>query len=260
MHSLGYDSDTLVNNELGFKSELLSHRLLLNASAYRMNWDDVDSYLFDPAFLGSTSWVTNGPSYTIKGVELQLTARLPGGLTLQGASSWNSVRQANSPCLISAGVTPKTPNNPTPAGECITVVGGLPYPGPWGPAGTSAPFAPPQMFNLRARYDWSIGSYRPFAIASAGHIASMSNAPGSFPDGNAPAESPPTTTFLRYTIPAYTIYDASFGVTKDNWTAQISGSNLTNVYAATNVSSGQFIRAEIPLRPRVLSVMFGYKF
>jgi outer membrane receptor protein involved in Fe transport len=260
VHALGYDSDTLVNNELGFKSEFLSHRLLVNAAAYRMSWEDVASQLYDPTFLGPGTWVANGPSYTIKGVELQLTARLPGGLTLQGASSWNSVRQANSPCLISAGVTPRTPNNPTPAGECITVVGGLPYPGPWGTAGTSAPFAPPQMFNLRARYDWSIGSYRPFAVASAGHIASMSNAPGSFPDGNAPAQSPPTTTLLRYTIPAYTIYDASFGVAKDNWSVQISGSNLANAYAATNVSAGEFIRAEIPLRPRVVTAMFGYKF
>jgi iron complex outermembrane recepter protein len=259
VHPLGYDSDILVNNELGFKSEFLSHRLLLNASAYRMNWDHVASYLFDPT-LGAANWTTNGPSYTINGVELQFTARLPAGLTLQGASSWNSVRQANSPCLTSAGITPMTPNNPTPAGECITVVGGLPYSGPWGPAGTAAPFAPPSMFNLRARYDWSIGSYRPFAIASAGHIATMSNAPGSFPDGNATAQNPPTTVFLRYTIPAYTIYDASFGVVKDSWTAQISGSNLTNAYAATNVSAGQFIRAETPLRPRVVTAMFGYKF
>ncbi len=260
VHSLGYDSDTLVNNEIGFKSELLSHRLLLNVAAYRMNWDHVASDLFDPTFLGSSSWIENGPSYTIRGVELQLTARLPSGLTLQGASSWNSVRQVNSPCLVSAGVTLTTPNNPTPAGECITIVDGLPYPGPWGAAGTAAPFAPPQMFNLRARYDWSIDSYRPFAIVSAAHIASMSNAPGSFPNGSAPAESPPTTVFLRYTIPAYTIYDASFGVAKDNWTAQISGSNLTNTYAATNVSAGEFIKAEVPVRPRVLTVMFGYRF
>jgi outer membrane receptor protein involved in Fe transport len=259
-HSLGFDSDTLVNNELGFKSEFLSHRLLLNATVYRMNWNDVASPLFNPPFLGNTTWVANGPSYTVKGVELQLTARLPAGLTLQGASSWNSVRQANSPCLLSAGVTPATANNPTPAGQCITVVGGLPYPGPWSTAGTSAPFAPPAMFNLRARYDWSIGSYRPFAIASAGHIASMSNAPASFPDGNAPAQSPPSTALLRFTIPAYTIYDASFGVSKDNWTAQISGSNLWNVYAATNVSAGQYIRAETPVRPRVLTAMFGFRF
>jgi outer membrane receptor protein involved in Fe transport len=260
VHSLGYDSDTLVNNELGFKSEFLSHRLLVNATAYRMNWNDVASPLFNPAFLGAATWVTNGPSYTIKGVELQLTARLPAGLTLQGASSWNSVRQANSPCLISAGVTLATANNPTPAGQCIAVVGGLTYPGPWGTAGTPAPFAPPLMFNLRARYDWSIGSYRPYAIVSAGHIASMSNAPASFPDGNAPSQSPPTTVLLRYTIPAYTIYDASVGVVKDNWTVQISGSNLSNVYAATNVTAGEFIRAEIPVRPRVLMALLGYRF
>jgi hypothetical protein len=88
----------------------------------------------------------------------------------------------------------------------------------------------------------------------------MSNAPASFPDGNAPAQSPPSTALLRFTIPAYTIYDASFGVSKDNWTAQISGSNLSNAYAATNVSAGQFIRAETPVRPRVLTAMFGYTF
>jgi outer membrane receptor protein involved in Fe transport len=88
----------------------------------------------------------------------------------------------------------------------------------------------------------------------------MTNAPASFPDGSAPAQSTTTTVFLRYTIPAYTIYDASFGVAKDNWTAQISGSNLANTYAATNVSAGEYIRAEIPLRPRVLTAMFGYKF
>jgi outer membrane receptor protein involved in Fe transport len=260
VHPLGYDSDTLVNNELGFKSEFLSHRLLLNATAYRMNWNDVASQVFDPQSLGSPTWVSNGPSYTIKGVELQVTARLPAGLTLQGASSWNSVRQANSPCLISAGVTPATANNPIPAGQCITVVGGLTYPGPWGTTGTSAPFAPPLMFNLRARYDWSSGSYQLFALVSAGHIATMSNAPASFPDGNDPAQNPPTTALLRYAIPAYTIYDASFGVVKDNWTVQISGSNLSNAYAATNVSAGQFIRAEIPLRPRVLMALLGYRF
>jgi iron complex outermembrane receptor protein len=260
IHSLGYNSDSLINNELGFKSELLSHRLLLNLSAYRMNWDNVASPLYDPASLGPSTWIANGPSYTIKGAELQLTARLPMGLTLQAASSWNSVRQANSPCLISAGLTPNTPSNPTPAGACITVVGGLPYAGPWGNSGTPAPFAPPQMFNLRARYDWNLGGYRPFAVASAGHVASMSNAPASFPDGNSPAENPPSSALLRYAIPAYTIYDASVGVAKDNWSAQLAASNLTNVYAPTNVSSGEYIKAEIPLRPRVVTAMFGYRF
>jgi hypothetical protein len=92
------------------------------------------------------------------------------------------------------------------------------------------------------------------------HIASMRNAPDNFPDGNSPAQNPPAVGILKYTIPAYTIYDAALGVTKDNWTAQIQGANITNVYGPTNISSAQFIKAEIPLRPRVLMAQFTYRF
>jgi iron complex outermembrane recepter protein len=223
----GYDSNTLINDELGLKSEWLSHRLLLNAAAYRMKWNDVQSMVFDPDHFSNTNWIVNGPSYTIKGVELQLVARVTEGLTLQGSSAWNSTQLANTPCLISAGITRKTPNNPTPGGQCITVVNGAPYSNPWGVLGTSPPFAPPLMFSARLRYDWTAGTCRPFAMLSASHIASMSNAPASFPDGNLPTQNPPTTTLLRYTIPAYTTYAGALGVFEDNWTAQITGSNLS---------------------------------
>ena len=36
------------------------------------------------------------------------------------------------------------------------------------------------------------------------------------------------------------------------------GSNLTNLYGPTNISSAQFIKANIPLRPRVLMAEFTY--
>ncbi len=255
-----YPSDRLTDNELGLKSEFLSHRLLLDAAAYRMNWHDAQSVVFDPLHFTAAVWTDSGPDYTIQGVEAQLSARVTAGLTLQAAGSWNHARQANAPCVVSAGVTPRTPNNPTPAGQCITVVGGHPYTNPWGPSDTSPPFAPPLMFNLRARYDWSAGSLRPFVIVSAGHVAAMSNAPAGYPAGTQAAGSPATSTLLRYTIPAYTIYEASLGVARDNWTAQITGSNLSNAYAATNISSGPFITAEAPLRPRVLMALVGYRF
>ena len=61
-------------------------------------------------------------------------------------------------------------------------------------------------------------------------------------------------------MPAYTTYDAALGVTKDNWTVQVNGSNLTNNNASTFTSSGQFIKSEVPLRPRVLMLQIGYKF
>ena len=182
------------------------------------------------------------------------------GLTLQGSSSWNRSEQTNTPCLKSVGITPGTPNNPTPAGQCITVIKGVPYTNPWGPLGSSLPYSPPLQFNVRARYEWSAGAFRPFAMVSASHIASMHNTPEYYPDGNDPDQNPPTTTVLKYTIPGYTSYDAALGVSRDNWTVQIQGINITNVYGPTNVSSAQFIKAEIPLRPRVIMGQFAYTF
>jgi len=129
---------------------------------------------------------------------------------------------------------------------------------------TRPAFSPPWMFNIRARYDWAADTYRPFMWAGASHIAAMSNEPASFPDGNAPNESPPTgwptTTLLKYEIPGYTTYDAAIGVTKDQWTAEVMSSNLTNVYGPSNVTSGQFIKAEVPLRPRTINFMMSYRF
>ena len=262
-----YNSDSLINNEVGFKSEFLDHRVLFNLSAYYMRWENDQQVLFDPVNLGLTSFDVNGSSYTIKGFEVQFVARIIDGLSVQGSSSVNSPSQSNAPCLLSVGVDPnttRTEHNPTPKGSCITQINNVPYTNPFGRLGTRPPFSPPWMFNLRARYDWAAGAYKPFAWAGASHIASMSNEPANFPDGNAPSENPPTgsptTTLLRYRIPGYTTYDSGLGVARNNWTAQLQCQNLSNAYGPTNISSGQFIKAEIPLRPRVITGLVGFRF
>jgi outer membrane receptor protein involved in Fe transport len=61
-------------------------------------------------------------------------------------------------------------------------------------------------------------------------------------------------------MPGYTTYDATAGVTKDNWTVMFTGNNLANNDSSTFTNSGGFIKSEIPLRPRVLTFGFGYKF
>jgi outer membrane receptor protein involved in Fe transport len=223
-----------------------------------MNWSNVQLLLFDPVHLGNTSFNINGPTYVVKGVELQWVARVTEGLTVQGSSSWNSSNQTNAPCLTSNRVAA---GNPTPIGSCITQVNSLPYTNPYGVLDTSPAFSPPWQFNLRARYDWSMGNYKPFAMVGANHIGSQRNEPASFPAGNGAFCTPvPTTTLCLYTMPGYTTYDAAIGVSKDSWTAQINGSNLSNSNASMNTTSGQFIKAEIPLRPRVLMLQIGFKF
>ncbi len=266
----GYNSDTLINNEVGIKTELFQNRVIFNVSAYYMQWNDVIVSLFDPEFLGNTTFNVNGPSYDIKGFEVQFAARLWEGLSIDGSSSVNSTSQSSSPCLDSVGAvaaSKSTANNPTAAGTCITAAvpatGGAPlaYNNPLGDLGGTPAYSPPWMFNLRLRYGWTLSNgWRPYAWIGASHMGPMNNEPTGFTSGYLPSEQPPTTTLLRYNIPSYTTYDAAIGVVKDQWTATFSAKNLTNQYGPSNITSGQFIESETPLRPRVLEFAVGYHF
>jgi iron complex outermembrane recepter protein len=250
-------SDNLTNNEVGIKSEWLQHRLIANVSVYQMDWKSIQVPLFDPSILGNTTFVVNGPSYKVKGIELQLVARLFEGFTVQGSSSWNSSEQTTQPCLASNLVSA---SNPTPIGQCITHINSVAYNNPFGSLGSRAPFSPAVEFNVRARYDWAMSSYNYYAWAGANHIGAQNNEPGSFTPGDQPSENPPTTTYLLYKIPGYTTYDAAVGVAKDAWNATLSVQNLSNSDAVSNISSGQFIKAEVPIRPRIITFGMGYKF
>jgi hypothetical protein len=103
-----------------------------------------------------------------------------------------------------------------------------------------------------------VNDYKPFVMVGANHIGAMYNQTDTAIDGN--TQTIPTTTLLRYRQPGYTTYDASAGVAKDAWTAEIFASNLSNTNASVFTSSAQFIKSEVPIRPRVIGVTLGYKF
>ncbi len=254
----GYAPDSLTNQEIGIKSEFLDHRVLVNASAYHMTWNDVQLLFYNPVSLGNTTFGVNGPQYNVDGLELQLTAKVTEGLTLMGSGSWNRARQKTSPCLQS-----NIAASPT-FGQCITQTyskgagANVPFQNPFGAVDTVPAFSPSNEFNLRARYDWSFSDYKAYAWVGANHVGSMFNQPATYTDGN--TQTIPSTTFLRYEQPAYTTYDAAFAIAKDNWSVQVFGNNLSNSDASLFTSSAQFIKSEVPLRPRVLGVTLGYKF
>ena len=157
------------------------------------------------------------------------------------------------------GNIPGTPSY----GQCITQVvqsgqGLQPFQNPFGADGTVPAFSPPLEYNLRARYDWVFSEYNTFVMFGANHVGHMFNQPATYLSGN--SVTIPTTTLLRYEQPAYTTFDASLGVSKDQWTAQLYGTNLSNSNASLFTSSAQFIKSEVPLRPRVLGVTLAYKF
>jgi outer membrane receptor protein involved in Fe transport len=255
--NVSYKPDYLKNNEIGAKTDFFQHRLQLNVSAYYMKWLDTQIALYQPCCLGNSTFTTNGANYTIKGVEFQTIARPVDGLTIQGSISYNDDRQANSPCLIA-----NAPTAPFP-GQCITQVKGQPYPNPFGVIGGAAPYSPLVKMNLVGRYDWEMQAFpgfRNFVSLNGDFATHTYNEPSNYISGDSASQIVPNTTYLRYLIPGYAILGGSMGFAKDQWTVTLFGTNLLNSHVSTFTSSGQFIKAETPLRPRVIDLHIARTF
>ncbi|MEI9994382.1 MAG: TonB-dependent receptor [Rhizomicrobium sp.] len=252
----GYGPDSLQNQEIGMKGTFLDNRLQVNLSAYLMQWNNVQFLFFNPPYLGNTTFGINGPDYHVKGLEGQIEALITDGLTVEGSGSYNDDTQAGSPCLVS-----NNPASPT-FGSCITEIvpkGGStlqPFTNPFGAPGTVPAFSPKFQGNIRFRYDWTAWTYNMFAMVGASYTGSMYNQPATYTSGVGVVV--PSTTFLRYLQPAFTTFDASFGISLEKWYVQIYGTNLGDSHASQFTSSAQFIKSEVPLRPRVVGVKIGY--
>jgi iron complex outermembrane recepter protein len=228
--------DTLVNNEIGWKTQWDDHRYEFNGAVYREDWRNIQVELFLPLDFSNLSFVVNGPSYKVQGVELQFIARPIHGLTLTGGASWNSSNQLGVVYL-----------NDT-LGQPITSVRAF------GDPGVPLAQSPPQQFNMRVRYEFDVGEYKAFWQAGGVHnahsLSSIASSTTAFPDQ--PGYS--------YNQPSWTEYDASAGFGKDAWLVHFYGTNLTNNRSDLYENPNQFIDAKTISRPRTLGVRLSYKF
>ena len=254
-----YHSDSLTNNELGWKTEFLDKRVQWNGAIYQENWDDVQLLFLNPGATGNLVFTTNGQNYRIRGLETSIIALVAHGLSVQGGGSWNHSEQTNSPALTANNPASVNFGNPVTQ-NCKNVAGTVacnPITDVYGPPGTPTANSPPLQFNFRVRYEWNIGNYGAFVQAGATHTGH------SFTQGGAtPATAPAGTInpLLRFENPAYSTFEASTGVSKDAWNVVFYGQNLSNSNASVFNNSGQYIVTQTVLRPRVLGVRFGYRF
>jgi iron complex outermembrane recepter protein len=239
-----YTSDLVTNNEVGWKTLWIDHRLQFNGAVYQERWDNAQTQVFCPQCgLGNLLFITNGPTYQVRGVELQLAARVMTGLTVQGSTAWNSGELVNSPRLID--------NNPASPefGQAITTqyLNGVATPeqNVYGVAGRPLASSPPFEANLRVRYDWEVGDYLPYAQIGFQHQAHSQSQTGYV---------------NSYTMPEWTTFDASVGVSKDDWTVSLVGTNLTDVNKSLFTSASLFTETETPMRPRVIELTINYHF
>jgi outer membrane receptor protein involved in Fe transport len=235
-----YSPDTLINNEFGFKTEFLRHRLQVNGAIYQENWKNTIVEFFDPqGGFGNLTFVTNGPDYRVRGGELQVIARVSEGLTVQGSASYNKSQQANSPSLLNNN--PASPN----VGKPILGGNGLPIPNVFGVQGTPLGQSPLFQGNLRVRYEFPVGDYKAFTQLGGQYYGGSHSTIG---------------TVDNYYMGGWTTLDAAAGFSKDAWNVQFFAQNLTDRNASVYTNSAQFILTQTPLRPRIAGIKFGYKF
>ena len=232
-----YTPDTLVNNEIGWKTQWFDRRLEFNGAVYQEDWKGVQVQIFQSCCYGNLSFVTNGPNYRVRGLETEVVARVTHEFTVTGSASWNSSNLANAPLL-------KQPNGQTiniPVLPANPSVGGSPFGAPNSPLAQSPAF----QASLRARYEMEFGDYTGFVQLGGTHQAHSYSATGNI---------------TAFDQPGFTTYDASLGAGKDAWLAQFYIQNLTDTRANLFENGNQFITAITINRPRTGGVKFSYKF
>ncbi len=223
-----YGPDTLVNNEVGWKTQWMDHRFEFNGSVYQENWKNAQVELFEPCCFGNVSFIVNGPTYRVRGVETEAIARPLHGLSITGSAAWNSGSLTSSPLLYDT------------EGRPITSI-----PNPFGAPGSPPSQSPPFSGNLRVRYEFNLGEYKAFTQIGGTHQAHSYSATGN------------ATTFDQ---PGFSTYDGALGVGKDAWQVGLYGQNLTDARANLYENNSQAINAITVNRPRTAGVRFSYKF
>ena len=135
-----YDSDTLWSYEIGARSTLLDDRLIVNATAYYIDWTDAQVSFWDDDCLGY--YTTNSGEASSRGLELEMSAAI--------SDNWS--------LLFSTGYTD------------AKLEKGLDDPAIDAPAGTELPYVPEITASLTSSHLFPIfGNREGFALIEAQH-------------------------------------------------------------------------------------------
>jgi iron complex outermembrane receptor protein len=241
---LAFAPDSLINNELGWKTMWMDRRFQWNGAIYQEDWSNAQINVGVNGLI-SDGITLNGGNYRVRGVETSGVARVTSGLTLEAGASWNRselVKQA--PFLWQDGTPIDFSSLPPLNGHALS--------NPGGALGSPLAGAPPFQGNIRARYEFPFRDYQAFAQIDAVHQShSLATTDRLSLDlqGNS----------VAYDLPAFTAYDGAVGVGKDAWRVQAYGENLTDTRAQLYANYAEWYKAVTVSRPRTIGLRFSYK-
>jgi iron complex outermembrane recepter protein len=219
-----YIPDTLNNFEVGWKTTSLNNRLLWNGAAYLMNWQDLQTLIYDVDICPSSSFNANVGKARIYGVESNIDFRATDHLSLQASGSYTDSH------LISSKYPTFMPN-----------------------VGERLPFVPYFSYSWNVRYEQplnkALSGYGELDMAHKGDMWNDLHVAGS-------------KGFPRILQPSYSILNLRLGLTPANgrWLGEFYITNLTNKNAIVYSNTYNYDVRETRNEPRVFGLRLNYRF
>jgi iron complex outermembrane recepter protein len=255
-----YAPDDVTNYEIGAKLGLFDRKLQVNLAAYVIDWSNVQVASFNQNFSNQT-FVNNLVNAKIKGIEGDINARPTRELTIGAGFSYNDTELKG--CTTNAIATALCA-----AGNII-------------PAGSPLGLSPKFQGNIRLRYEWETGSgLKPFAQVGFHHVGKtitsvVDNTSILYTGCRAPYSVCGQTSVINgVTVPAgaviqpqpqsfrqpsYSTFDASVGVSMDEWSATLYVDNLGDARPQLFTSANDGDVRVTTSRPRTFGLRFSYK-
>ncbi len=149
--SVSFDEETLLNYEVGIKTEFADRRVRLNASVFFLDWEglQVEAFRFlTPGDLSSNFEQSVNVDADGKGAEIELLAQATDRFTLGGSLGFLDTEITDEPtCDILNG-------GPGGSATCIQITGGFNV----SAIGLEIPKSPELTANLFGEYSWPIGA------------------------------------------------------------------------------------------------------
>ena len=225
-----YDSDSLVNYEIGLKTTFLDGRARVNLAAYRIDWKDIQLTAYTPDFVGYT---VNGGEAVSQGFEIESEFVPIDGLTLG----------------LNAGYTDSHLTSTVPGADYLMTDYQL-------------PFAPKVTAAITAEYDWPISSSWTASVGGAyrytgeQYLSLVQDAASSF------------SWMPSVEAPSHSILDMHAAVRNGQWTVSLIANNLANtrkISGASYLNNDNYVTGTqqlniTDLRPRSITLGVDYAF
>lgn len=144
-----FESDSLINYEVGIRSDLADGRLQLDVTGFFIDWDNIQ---LNRQTTSSLNFGINAGAAEVYGVEASTALRIVAGLTLKSALTYTD-----------ATISEAIPGYP------VATIGAI-------PAGSELPGASDWLVSNVLTYEWSAGSFDPSLALSQRFVSEAPSA------------------------------------------------------------------------------------